>query len=196
VDYTTSANVKQALGADTTGDDALVARLITEASRTIDRHCAGGRLDSDDYLKLEAVTDELVSGQVDNHGSILCRPFKPLVTAVTAVFYRTSPMMEWKSVAVTNVTIDGHRVTVWAGVIGRGKVEVKISYTGGLAATVSALPGDITNAADLLSVRFYREIKSNLSDSIGVAELGTLQYTKAMPVRLIEMLKPYKRALI
>jgi hypothetical protein len=40
------------------------------------------------------------------------------------------------------------------------------------------------------------EIKSGLADSIGVAETGMMMYTKAFPVRLVEMLKPYRRAIL
>jgi len=68
-------------------------------------------------------------------------------------------------------------------------VQVKISFTGGF----NPLPDDLVNAATLLTIRFYKEVKTGLSDSIGIAELGMLQYTKAFPERLAAMLKPYRR---
>jgi hypothetical protein len=194
MDYTTLANVKAALGATASGDDALVGQMITQASRVIDRLCSGS-MDSDDYLKSETVSDEIVSGIAGANGNILCLPKKPSVTAVSAAAYRYGPLDQWTIVPVDRITFKNYAVTLWAGLGGLyGKVQqVKISYTGGLGAAVANLPADITNAADLLSVRFYREIKSNLTDSIGVAELGTLQYTKAFPTRVLEMLKPYRR---
>lgn len=195
MDYTTLANVKAVLGADAVGDDALISRIITEASRAIDRHVAGGMLKSDNYFLLETITDELLNGQVDAQGRILCRAHKPLVASVSTAAFRYAPSMSWVTVLTDNITIDGYSVTLWAGQVVRRKVQVKLTYSGGLATSTIGLPGDITNAADLLSTRFYREIKSNLTDSIGVAELGTLQYTKAFPTRLIEMLKPYKRVI-
>jgi hypothetical protein len=193
MDYTTLFNVKAALGATASGDDTLVGQMITQASRVIDRLCSGS-MDSDDYLKQETITDELVSGLMGAQGRILCLPRKPLVTAVSSAYYRYGPQDNWVEVPAYLVSFKGYAVTLWVGQNSLGKVQqVKITYTGGLAASVAALPADIINAADLLSVRFYREIKSNLTDSIGVAELGTMQYTKAFPTRVIDMLKPYRR---
>ena len=75
----------------------------------------------------------------------------------------------------------------------RGVVRTKMSYIGGYGATLGELPPDLVEAATVLAVRLYREVKSGLTDTIGVAELGMLAYTKAWPVRVTEMLQPWKR---
>ncbi len=194
MDYTTLARVRTALGSSETAADAQLSAIITAASRVIDRHLSGAVL-SDDYLKQESVSGETLTGLVDKDGRILCHAHKPVVTAVTAAAYRLSPLEGWLSVdTAEQVTCEGYAVTLWTALAGvRGKVFVQLSYTGGLAASTASLPADILDAADVLSVRLYREVKTGLQDSIGVAELGTLMYTKAFPIRVTKMLEPHKR---
>lgn len=187
MDYTTLANVKAALGATTTADDALLAVLITEASRAIDRHCAQA-VNSDNYFASQTLTDQVQRGLVSADGYLYCWPLKPLVIGVSALAYRLNPKTNWIDIDASLVEIYGYTVKTYTGGW-RGNVPVKITYTGGF----TTLPADLVNIATLLAVRFYREIKSGLTDSIGVAELGTLQYTKALPARMVEMLKPYAR---
>lgn len=188
-DYTSLSAVKLALGGIETTDDALLAALITQASRAIDRFCAGV-VGSDNYFARETLTDEPLPGVVSADGKLYCWPRKPVVESVNALAYRFNPRETWVSLAAEYAEMDGYTVSIW-GVPsrGRGMARVKISFTGGF----DPLPDDLVNAAVLLTVRFYKEIKSGLTDSIGVAELGTLQYTKALPARVVEMLRPYKR---
>lgn len=189
-DYATLSAVKAALGSSETTDDSLLAALITQASRAIDRHCAGFT-NSDNYFVRETVTDEVLPALVSADGALFCWPHKPKVESVSALAYRFDPREAWQSVTAAYAVVDGY--TVSAGVSERrGKAQVKISYIGGF----DPLPDDLVNAAILLAVRFYKEIKSGLTDSIGVAELGTLQYTKALPARVVEMLRPYKRMVV
>ncbi len=184
MDYTTLASVKRALGSNENADDVLLAELITQASRTIDRCCAG----PDNYFARETLTDVIVNGFVSARGVLLCHLPKPVVAEVELFAYRDD--MEWKPVDGLRIVISGYSISARVP-LGPGRVQVKVSFTGGF----DPLPDDLVNAATLLSVRFYREIKSGLGDAIGVAELGTLTYTKAFPVRLVEMLKPYRRLL-
>lgn len=188
-DYASLSAVKAALGSNETTDDALLATLITQASRAIDRYCAGFT-NSDDYFIREAIANEQLLGNVAWDGSLYCWPCKPRVENVTAISYRFYPDGQWIAINTERVAVDGYTVIAWrVAPLGYGKVQVRISYVGGF----DPLPADLENATVLLSVRFYKEIKSGLTDSIGVAELGMLQYTKAFPARVIEMLRPYKR---
>ena len=191
MDYTTSVRVKLALGANETADDTLLASLVTAVSRSMDRKMTG-RSTVSDYLKQETISNETMRGLVNKDGCILAMPCKPLITAVTAFAYRWAPNLDWTSVEVGYVAIEGYRLTAFTNLT-RGMPFVKISYSGGFATTTDALPADILDIADLLAVRYYKEIKSGLGDAIGVAELGQLIYTKAWPVRVVEMLKPYFR---
>ncbi len=122
---------------------------------------------------------------------LYCWPRKPKVESVSALSYRFDPRETWQSVTAAYAVVDGYAVSADVSER-RGKAQVKISYIGGF----NTLPDDLVNAAVLLAVRFYKEIKSGLTDSIGVAELGTLQYTKALPARVAEMLRSYKRMVV
>lgn len=191
MDYTTTALVKTALGTSASTDDTQIAKLVTAVSRAMDRKMAGA-INSADYLKSETVSSELGRGQAGSDGIILYFPRKPLVTAVTAFAYRFGPLESWLTVNVVGVAVDGARMQAYA-YCGRGKPFVMTSYTGGLASSQANLPEDIIEAATVLTVRYYKEVKSGLADTIGVAELGTLIYTKAWPIRVLDMLEPYKR---
>lgn len=194
MDYTTLSRVIEILGATSKDDDALVGRMISEASRWIDRLCCG-KVGIDDYFKRETVTDEVVSGYVDGSGVVLCHPMKPRVWTITSVEVKNSISGEWIPLSVSRAMISSNfSVLVESGESApRTRVWVRLSYDGGFWETTEEIPGDMMNAADLMSVRFYREAKSSLGDSIGVAELGTLTYTKAIPARVSQMLQPYRR---
>ncbi|MCL4863860.1 MAG: hypothetical protein KJZ93_30920 [Caldilineaceae bacterium] len=195
MEYTTKDLVKGELHATETTDDDLLAKAATRASRAIDRHCTGVVAQgSDNYFELASVADEVIQGQIDRKGNLLCWPRKPVVTAVSALSYRETPRENWQTVQTSDITFEGGVVTAWLGLSGRGQMFVKISYTGGLAAIQEALPADFVEAATVLAGRYYREGEGGLTDSIGVADMGTpMIYTKAMPVRVRDMLTPYKR---
>ena len=192
MDYTTVDLVKQALGGTEDSDDPSIQDYVTRASRFIDRYTAQS-LSAENYYLLENVSNETISGQVDVEGHLVCWPHKPLVASVSALAYRMNPMHSWVDADVSRVTTEGGKVKLWNGSLLRVRMMVKISYSGGMAAETESLPADLIEAATILAIRFYKEAKTGLTDSIGVAELGTLVYTKALPVRLVEMLKPYKR---
>lgn len=195
MDYTTLARFKAALHAEKTTDDAIIGSIITAASRALDRKLTGvPDADGADYLKLETKT-ETIFGQTDQEGRVLCYPHKPVVSAVTALSYRKRPFDEMIPVDVARIWADGMQVSAWpqgAGV-SHARVQIQISYTGGLAVTADALPADLVEAVTVLAIRYYREAETGLQDSIGVAELGTMIYTKAWPTRVLDMIQPYIR---
>lgn len=178
--------MKRALGSVENADDVLLMELITQASRTIDRFCAG----ADNYFVKETLSNVILRGYI-SEGVLRCWPPKPVIESVSYLAYRSSAGENWHELDPTKTEIFKSFVS-WNGVYGQGKVQVNLSFTGGF----TPLPDDLVNAATLLSVRFYKEIKSGLTDSIGVAELGMLQYTKALPERVQVMLKPYRRIVL
>lgn len=179
--------MKRALGSVENADDALLAELITQASRAIDRYCGG----VDNYFIKETLSNVILRGYVSGDGVLWCWPPKPVIESVSYLAYRFSPHESWRELDPAKADIFKMSVS-WNGVDGQGRVQVNLSFTGGF----SPLPDDLINAATLLSVRLYKEVKSGLSDSIGVAELGMMQYTKAFPERMVAMLKPYKRVVL
>ena len=192
MNYTTLARVKIALGADASTSDAHLNAIIASVSRAIDRKCAA-MVNSDDYFTLATVTGEQGQGRAARNGTIIYPARKVTIQSVSSFEYRFNPRSDWLSVDAQYITHSGYLAKAWRDSIAAGDVLVRMTYSGGLAATPDALPADILDAADVLAVRFFKEIKSGLGDTIGVAELGTLQYTKAWPARVLEMLKPYMR---
>lgn len=195
MDYTSTALVKLAITATENADDTLFGSLVTAASRTIDRKMTGAPgNDASDYFEIEDVADEEIVGLVDVDGTLKCWPRKASVNSVSAMAYRTSPLMDWQSVTVADyVEIEKGAVRAYLALNRGTQYRVKISYNGGLSGDLDGLPADLVEAATVLVARFYHEAKSQLADSIGIAELGTLMYTKAWPVRVVAMLEPFKR---
>jgi hypothetical protein len=193
MDYTTLERVKRALDATEETDDDLLEECITAASRAVDRHCSG-RTDIDDYFALETVTDEIGLGRAAVAGYISYLCAKPVVTVVSAFSWREKPADGWDSVDLAQVEVGpAYMIKAWHTSNFYGQVRVKVTYTGGYGASVAHLPADLVDAVTVLTVRFYKEIKSGLGDSIGVAELGEMVYTKALPVRVVKMLQPFVR---
>ena len=194
MDYTTIANVKAALKIEAAGDDALLSSLVTRASRALDRLITqSDQPDAVNYLEAATVTDERLTGLVDANTILHCWPHKPLVTAVSAFSYRATPLESWVAVSPDYIEIYGQHLMVYASAT--GKPFVKVTYAGGLATLAANLPADLVEAATVMAARFYREDEGGLTDAIGVAELGVLVYTKAFPVRVLEMLRPYMRVI-
>lgn len=190
MDYTSLHAVKSALGAVERDDDSLLEQYITAASRAIDRYCAG--TDATDYFAGRAVADELhLNAPIDQDGVLRVWPRAPYVSTVASLLWRVSIQDNWH--AVDDVFTDGHQVYGMGRLPGVRRVQAKVTYTGGYGATIASLPADIVEVATMLAVRFYREAKTGLQDIVGVTEIGTLMYTKAWPVRALEMLRPYKR---
>lgn len=196
MDYTTVQAVKDALHGKLSTDDALLGTYVTACSRAIDRKCTGVP-DGDNYFRLDTVTDELLYGQADVFGEqILCYPRKPLVTSVQSFSWRINVTQTEYTVDPSRIEADGPRVTAYpTNLYGEmpNRLRVKISYVGGLSGSAVGLPEDLQNVCTLLAARFYREGETGLSDSIGVAELSQLIYTKAWPVRAMDMIGPFIR---
>ena len=198
MDYTTIERVKQEMHAvsGSSADDALLALLVTSASRTWDRICTGVP-DAVDYFKTEDVVNERLTGQIDYlGGEIICYPHKPIINSVSAFSYQNRIIDEVHTVSGSRVEAYGGRVTAYPDSSPTSfprACRVTISYNGGLGATVADLPADMQEAVAILAVRFYREAETGLGDAIGVAELTQMVYTKAIPVRVSNIAEIYKR---
>ena len=194
MDYTTLTLVKQEINIEETGDDDRLTQLITAASRAIDRHCTQAPAgQGDNYFELEDITNEVGYGQIDKNGAILCYPRKPYISSVASFEYRSYGAVSWSSLDTGSVITQVGRVLAFSELTTREELQTRISYTGGLSDAPSTLPADLIEAATVLTIRFYREAESGLIDAIGVPEIGQMVYTKAIPSRVKEMLKPYQR---
>jgi hypothetical protein len=203
VDYTTLVQVLGIIGNENPTprptpapyDDTVIAEAITAASRAVDREVTGQvGPDSDDYFKTETKTlVETGPAMVDMRGNLRVWLRKPYVTSVTALKYRYSGADDWSTATITQVTVTGYFATYWGGLLQAGPVMCLASYAGGIAAAQANLPADLQRAAAILAARYYKEGKAGLGDVIGVAELGTLVYTKAIPLEVLRLLSTYTR---
>lgn len=200
MDYTTTAILKQALHIAASTDDSLLGRCVTNASRFVDRFCSKSVTGSDNYFMKENVVAQVIRAKVDIMHRIACWPRKSQINSVSAMSYRVTPTGTWQTVDVTKVTIDGATVHGWASVDRYSGLEVMVSFNGGHGDVVTsgsgsqvALPDDLVEFTTVCAARFYREYETGLTDAIGIAELGTLTFTKALPARVVEMMRPYMR---
>ena len=187
MDYTTVDAVKLRIGAKESTDDALLAELVTAASRKADTHCAGQF--ASDYFAAAAMGSEVLrNAAVDVYGRLICWPHKPIITSIAALQYRLSPRQPWQDVDLDLVETDGPHVLAWLE-LERQPLTVQISYVGGY----DTLPDTLVHAVNILAARYYREMQGGYTDSIGVADLGNLIYTKAVPLEVVDLLKPLVR---
>lgn len=195
MDYTSPERVKAHLHVTGSADDALLATLVTAASRAIDRKCTQSTApEAANYFTLETVLEELLRAQVGGDGVLKLWPHKVVVDAVSSLTYRRTPLESWTSVDLDRIMTDGGLVQAWpTATLRPGRYYVHLSYTGGYATAVEQLPADLVEAATVLASRYYREATTGLTDALGIAEIGQLVYTKALPVRVVDMLQPFMR---
>jgi hypothetical protein len=175
-------------------DDTVIGIAITAASRSIDRMVTGSSTaDSDSYFGNSTLTAEILKGNVNRDGDIQVHLHKPSCSVPTAMAYRYRGNEDWTTISTSLITVDNYLATAWIGSLERGQVQVKATYTGGLGAAQTNLPADIQRAAAILAARYYKEGKAGLTDVIGVADVGTMVYTKAVPVEVERILDPYTR---
>ena len=195
MDYTTVARVKEAIRIKENADDTYLAKLVTAASRYTDKWCAKSQRAAD-YFKLEWVADEECRAQVDQRGMILAWPRKNVIVSASTMQYRTTPIGEWTDVPAERIVVEasGYTVEGWTYIIAKPRtLFVRVTYLGGMAAIVDDVSPDLMEAVTLLAARMYREDESGLTDAMGIAELGTLQYTKALPERYVANVEKYLR---
>lgn len=200
MDYTTVERVKQEMHivSGSSMDDALLALLVTSASRAWDRFCTGSvEPDTENYFARETVTDEVLTGQIDYKGErIICYPHKPVIHSVTSFTYQKNIVSTAYAVTGSRIECAGAKLVAYPDKTPTEyptRCRVTVTYDGGLATSGSGMPADMQEAVAILVARFYREAETGLSDQIGVAELSTMIYTRAMPVRVSNILEFYKR---
>ena len=175
-------------------DDTVIGQAITAASRAIDRMVTGATTNaSDNYFETGSRTDDVIMAQADRDGDILAHLRKPNCSAIAAFAYRQRGNQEWTAVNTNLITFGDYTLTAWIGALQQGPVFIKATYTGGMGAAAANLPAELQRAAAVLAARYYREGRAGLTDVIGVADLGTMVYTKAVPLEVERLLQPYSR---
>lgn len=188
MDYTTVAKMKAAMDSKENVQDLMLADYVTRASRMVDKLCTS-QPNVSDYFKLESISDEvLTNGAINYAGTLAVYPHKPFIASISAMAFRFSLRDTWQVVDLAYTNIESDTVYFEGCLPQVEKVYVKISYSGGLGATVDALPADLVDIATVMAVRIFKEERSGMSDVVGVVELGTLSYQKSWPARVIDLL--------
>jgi len=196
MDYTSLDEVHYAMqGDDTiTGQDTMLSSYITRASRLIDTLCAGvPSVQSVNYFMQEDVANEYLTNGVIGNGSLTVYPHKSVVNSVASLSFKYHLKDAWTIADLASVSPEGDSVYYEGRLPYQERVYVQISYNGGLATTQPDLPEDFIDLATMIAVRLYKEARGNYTDAIGIAELGTMIYTKAFPARFLEILPMYQR---
>jgi hypothetical protein len=200
MDYTTLTRLQNDLDNKISGQETELSQCIADASRWIDHEVTGVGDDTClNYFALESKTETLF-GRLTNTGTVVVYPRKPFVASVQSMSWRLNPRftLNTLNLGVNNdsIIIDGMRVECYDNNIWNVRpqeVMVQITYVGGLATSGSALSDNLQRTCSVMAIRLYREIKGGLTDAIGVAELGQLVYTKAVPLTVLKWLDPYRR---
>ncbi len=197
MDYTNLDEVHAAMHGDATitGQDTILEQYITRASRLLDTFCTGinGRDAANYFQKADVVDEVLTNGVIDYRGLLEFYPHKYMINSVAACSYRYTLRAGYTAGDVSLIDIQNEAVSFEGNLPYAERIYVKASYNGGLATTQDALPLDFIDLATMITVRLYKEARGNYTDAIGVAELGTMIYTKAFPARFLDTIPMYQR---
>jgi len=197
MDYTSLDEVHNAMQGDSTitGQDTALSEYVTKASRLIDSLCTGVNdpMTADYFTQADVIGEILTNGAIDVNGDVTFYPHKYNVTAVASFNYRYRLHDSWTAGDPTYINIEGEGVRFEGYLSYAERIYIQVNYNGGLANVQTALPLDFIDLATMIAVRLYKEARGNYTDAIGIAELGTMIYTKAFPARFLQTLPKYTR---
>lgn len=196
-DYTTTARVFEygnTLGTATSpvNEASVMARLITAASREIDRWCQQN-FSVDTYTNRQAV-----AVRIDREGLPMVWVDSPTITTLVAVSFRLGASTTTLPATLTNAeTTDaahGASIALYNehyGAYRAQTVKAYVSYTGGYA-NLAALPNDFVYAMDALCWWLYQKRMSAV-DPQAMPDSGIVYPSQSWPRFVREMFAPYRR---
>ena len=197
MDYTSLDEVHAAMQGNTTvtASDTILSGYITKASRLMDM-LATGVYDytSQDYFTNADVVNEYLTNGAIGGGALTVYPHKSIINSVLELDYKYHLKDAWTVADSASISVEGESVYYEGWIPYQERVYVQISYNGGFASTQTDLPPAFIDLATMIAVRLYQEARGNYSDAIGIAELGTMIYTKSFPARFLETLPMYQRS--
>lgn len=190
-DYCTAQDVKDYLEITGSQHDTVLADLATRASRWLDDTCQHAK-----GFNQETVTDEQLRGIIDNDGNLVFAVKKAVANSITALAWGTNPTNFTtldKTYCWAEWGLKGSHVVKWLGgglqYYRRYPIIVKVSYSGGYA----SVPEDLVHAAIIMAARAFKSRQAGFADVVGVAELGTLMFSKLAPAHVMLTIKNHKR---
>ena len=196
MDYTSLDEVHTAMqGDDTiTVQDSILSKYITKASRLMDMLATGVYdYSSQDYFTKADVTNEYLTNGVISNGALTIYPHKAVINSVASLSYKYRLKDAYTIADTASISPEVDSVYYEGWIPYQERVYVQISYNGGFASDEADLPPAFIDLATMIAVRLYKEARGNYTDAIGIAELGTMIYTKSFPARFLETLPMYQR---
>lgn len=205
--YASKELLRAALGKVSTADDALLQLCLDSATRFINETC-GTRFDQVTETRVfDGVTqpsNRLYNGMaaqrlhVDDFVSISSLAYvyysgaTPQVIASTGYYPGpASPQSDWPytwiDLAITTASV--WDIVSGSRVFPEGTRTVSITGVWGWP----SVPADIVMACVALAAREWKATKAGFSDSIGVDQTGTVQFSSSLPTRVKETLAHYTR---
>lgn len=140
----------------------------------------------------ETVTDKKTA-YIDNEGLITITLSKPMVDIndVMDIQFQSSVFDDVDDLDLSKAWIENNFFLKIAPLrsYSRRSGQATVVYSGGF----NPIPDDITQAVTVMAARFYKERDSGYSDVIGSAETGIMQYHKAAPADVWQVVDRYMR---
>lgn len=192
MDYTTVDLVKLYGNLTQSGDDPLLANLITGYSAQADEFCH-------QVFGQATYTNRVLTAVIDRDGVLMCYPPVPTMSSPTVFSWRYGSRSTWTDVTLSLLDVEtrdsGCVVRVLDSDYGiyRGqRVQVKLSFTGGYA-DVNSLPADFELAFRRLVWWGYKLREAPLGKT-AIPALGEIVIPPSnWPRDIREALRPYVR---
>lgn len=185
-----------------TAYDALLARLVTAASRAIDRFTRrpdgayAVETDTVRYLDGDG-TARLWVGELAQPPTSVAMAFGGLVGAADYVTLATTDYRVWPGEAVDEGrpilrldldTLNG-QYTVWEPYPRSVRVEGRFGYS-------VEPPAEIEHATIVQAARYFKRASQAYQDTGAVIELGQLRYVKQLDPDLVLLIQHYRRTVV
>jgi hypothetical protein len=202
--YASLAEFKADMNKTTTGDDAVLVRLLDAATRNIDRYCNR----PDGFVAVTTATARTYPGnnkswlRIDECISVSGVRMKSSATSsyetLAATDYMTATgderFPDYNGSPITAIRTDPNGdYTIWYRDGTYPTIEITARW--GYASTA---PHDIKTACIMQATRWYKRLQSAMTDSTATAEVGMLMYTQSLDPDIKRLLVDgrYKRPVI
>jgi hypothetical protein len=176
--FTTLDNVKQFLNQTSSTDDKLLTRLITQAGELINTYLSRNILSQTYTDKFDGLGGDLLAFN-ENFP----------VTAIATLTINDQPIPAATSALGNGYTFDENSVSLVGYTFTRGRKNVVITYTAGLA----SIPSELEQVCIDLVANVYKERDRIGLDSKALAGETTVYATRDIPNRAKTVLKQYRR---
>lgn len=176
-------------GTDPINEAAVMAEVVTAASRAIDRYCHQS-------FSTETYTDQRLRARIDQDGVLTCYPPVPTLTTPTAAAYRVGNALTWTALDLSSIDIETHPhgsvvrfLTPNLVAYRTQRSYVQLSYTGGYA-NRAALPDDLAWAARAVAWYEYQRRSAPL-DQTAMPSMGIVVIPGDWPRHITSKLTDY-----